>query len=318
MQFTTHQRRAAVRRRSRAALILSCALAASAALTACSGSAGSKGSAPSASAPVKAVAEVKALHDMLPDSIKKSGTLRVATTTVNPPMDYVDGDQPAGVDVDMARAVGSVLGVKVEFSESALDGIIPGVLANRWDVMWPGMNDNPTREKQVTMVDYVKHAFSAAVPAGNPKKIKTLADFCGLTFGEVQGSVFQELIPTISQANCAAHGRPAIKVDTFPDNAGAFQAVAAGRIDAVLNAQELNAYQARLSPRLEALNGIAISPTHYGIGILPSNTALVNAMKGAVDELIKNGTYQNILDKWKLGFMAIPEALVNHPTPAAS
>jgi polar amino acid transport system substrate-binding protein len=317
MQLTTRPRRVAVLSRSRAAVMLSCALAASVALTACSNSAGSKGSAPSAT-PSAAVAEVPALHDMLPASIKASGTLRVATTPVNPPMDYVTNNQPNGLDVDMARAVGSVLGVKVEFSESALDGIIPGVLANRWDVMWPGMNDNPAREKQVTMVDYVRHAFSAAVPAGNPKKIKTLADFCGLTFGEVQGSVFQELIPTISKANCAAHGRPAIKVDTFPDNAGAFQAVAAGRIDAVLNAQELNAYQAQQSPRLEALNGIAISPTHYGIGILPTNTALINAIKGAVDELIKNGTYQDLLDKWKLGFMAIPQALVNHPAPVKS
>jgi polar amino acid transport system substrate-binding protein len=253
---------------------------------------------------------------MLPASIKKSGVLRVATTPVNPPMDFVENGEPKGLDVDLARAAAQVLGVRVEFHESALDGIIPGVLANRWDVMWPGMNDNLTREKQVTMVDYVKHAFSVAVPAGNPKKIKDLPDFCGLTFGEVMGSVFQELLPQISKEHCAAHGKPAIKVDTYPDNAGAFQAVAAGRIDAVLNAQELNTYQAKQSPRIEALNGIAISPTHYGIGILPSNTDLVKAMQAAVNELIKNGTYKKLLDKWDLGFMAIPKALINQPTPA--
>ena len=266
---------------------------------------------------LKEPGEVSALHDLLPAAIKSSAILRVATTTVNPPMDYASDNQPMGVDVDLARAAGAVLGVKIQFSESELNGIIPGVLSHRWDVMWPGMNDTVVREQQVTMVDYTRHAFTVAVPAHNPKNIKTLADFCGLTFGEVQGSVFQSLIPSLSQDNCVTAGRPAIKLDTFPDTAGAFQAVAAGRTDAVLDAEELNAYQAQQSSSLEALGGISISPVHYGVGVLPSDTALIAAIKGAVDELIKDGTYKAILAKWKLGFMAIPKALVNQPTPGA-
>lgn len=279
--------------------------------------AGSTESGAANSSAVPNPAEVTALHDMLPDAIKSSGVLRVATTTVNPPMDYASDNQPMGVDVDLARAAGAVLGVKIQFSESELNGIIPGVLSHRWDVMWPGMNDTAVREQQVTMVDYTRHAFTVAVAAHNPKGIKSLADFCGLTFSEVQGSVFQSLIPSLSQDNCVSAGRPAIKLETYPDTAGAFQSVAAGRADAVLDAEELNAYQAQRSSQLEALGGISLSPVHYGIGILPSDTALINAMRGAIDELIENGTYKAILDKWKLGFMAIPKALINHPTPTA-
>lgn len=267
-------------------------------------------------AAIPSLQPVAALHAMLPESIKSSGVLRIGTVTVNPPMDFAGPNgQPMGVDVDLAKAVAQVLGVKPQFSEASLDAMIPGVLSGRWDVMWPGMNDTTAREKQVSVVDYVKHSFSVAVQAGNPKHIASTADFCGLTFGEVQGSVFQNLLPTISAQQCAPRSKPAIVVDTFPDNATAFEAIASGRIDAMLNALELIEYQAQHSPSIQAIQQISLQPVHYGVGVLPGNTQLITAIQAAINELIKDGTYQKILQEWNLTFMAIPQALVNHPTP---
>ena len=69
--------------------------------------------------------------------VKASGVLRVGTEGVYAPFSYHDEatGQLAGYDVDVARAVGDKLGVKVEFVETPWDSIFAALEANRFDVV---------------------------------------------------------------------------------------------------------------------------------------------------------------------------------------
>lgn len=306
-----------------AGLVTASALAACSAPSVGGSSSSSAGAAAPASASASTGATVTAgsvdqqLRAMLPAAIKSSGVLKIATTTGNAPMDFATDDgTPQGLDIDLANAAAQLLGVKTQFFETQFSGLIAAENSGRTDVIWAAMNDNAVREKQVTFVDYFKHGFSVLVPKGNPHSIKSPADFCGLTFAESQGSVFQTLVPQLSKENCTSKGKPAVNVTIYPDNQGTFQALSTNRVDAIMAAQEQVAYQSDINPALEPVPSINLNVVHYGIGINPSNTELVNAIKATVQKLMDNGTYTQIVNKWKLQAQAIPQAVINQASAA--
>ena len=69
--------------------------------------------------------------------VKAAGVLRVGTEGTYAPFSYHDPatGELAGYDVDVARAVGDKLGVKVEFVETPWDSIFAALEANRFDVV---------------------------------------------------------------------------------------------------------------------------------------------------------------------------------------
>lgn len=292
-------------------------LAATAMISACAAPtvAGTSSSGASAGASTKGPGVDKKLRSMLPASIRSSGVLKIATTTSNAPMDFATANgTPEGFDIDLATAAAKLLGVKPQFFETEFNGLIAAELSGRSDVIWGAMNDNATREAQVTFVDYFKHGFSLLVPKGNPQNITSISDFCGHTFAEEQGSVFQTLVPQLSQQNCTSKGKPAIKISIYPDNPSTFQALSTKRVDAIMAAQEQVAYEASINQQLQQVPSIDLDVVHYGVGIKPGNTQLVTCMKATVQKLIQDGTYAAIAKKWKLQAQAIPAAVINQPS----
>jgi polar amino acid transport system substrate-binding protein len=301
-------------RRGRGVIVPALALGGLLAVTACSGSSGAgSGSATPEGGGAPRQAVDKTLRAMLPADIRAGGVLRVGTTTGNAPMDFATADgSPQGLDIDLANAAAQLLGVKAKFTETEFSGLIAGQLAGRFDVIWGAMNDNAEREKQVTFVNYFKHGFSVLVPKGNPHHIRSPADFCGLKFAESQGSVFQTLVPQLSQSNCVSRGKAPVKVEIYPDNQSATQALTANRVDVIMAAQEQVTYISDLNSQLQAVPKINISPVQYGIGITPGNAALVKVMQATLTRMVANGSYAAIVRKWKLQDQAIAKITINH------
>ncbi len=70
--------------------------------------------------------------------IKSAGVLRIGTEGTYSPFSYHDPPETGeltGYDVDVAKAVGDKLGVKVEFVETPWDSIFAGLAADRFDVV---------------------------------------------------------------------------------------------------------------------------------------------------------------------------------------
>ncbi|TWB08802.1 extracellular solute-binding protein (family 3) [Rhizobium sp. ERR 1071] len=85
-----------------------------------------------------------------------------------------------------------------------------------------------------------------------------------------------------------------------------------GRYDAVVQGIETIAYQMRIEPNTYTLVGEPLlSNDTFGIGFKKDHTALRDAVAGALDGLIKDGTYDEILKKWGLIHNAVPKAVIN-------
>ncbi|MBU4334988.1 MAG: transporter substrate-binding domain-containing protein, partial [Actinobacteria bacterium] len=97
------------------------AVAASLALAGCSSSDSGSGSTDAATSAAATfdpttIAKDETIAALLPEKIATAGTLIVGSDTTYAPAEYIDedGTTPIGYDVDLAKALGAVLGLKVE------------------------------------------------------------------------------------------------------------------------------------------------------------------------------------------------------------
>src|ERR1700737_879786 len=73
------------------------------------------------------------------DDIKKKGEMVVGMEVAYVPYEFFKDGEVMGYDVDIARKFAEKLGVKVTFVDTEWAGIIPALLAKKFDVIISGM-----------------------------------------------------------------------------------------------------------------------------------------------------------------------------------
>jgi len=102
------------------------------------------------------------------ENVKKAGVLRIGISTFVPwSMRDKKGDL-IGFEIDVANKVASDMGVKAEFVPTAWDGIIPALLAGKFDVIISGMSITPQRNLTVNFT--IPYAHSGKQTAANTKR----------------------------------------------------------------------------------------------------------------------------------------------------
>ncbi|MFM4702697.1 transporter substrate-binding domain-containing protein [Aeromonas bivalvium] len=88
------------------------------------------------------------------DAILDRGVLRVGFDAGYQPFEMTNKQgKYIGFDVDLAKMVAKEMGVKVEFVNTAWDGIIPALLTDKFDVIMGGMTVTPQRNLRVNFAD---------------------------------------------------------------------------------------------------------------------------------------------------------------------
>ncbi|MBO0841322.1 MAG: ABC transporter substrate-binding protein, partial [Sciscionella sp.] len=126
----------------------------------------------------------------VPDAVRAKGTLNIAEDPSYAPNEFTAGNSsaPRGMDIDLANAIGDVLGIKVQFSNASFDGILAGIQSGRYDLGMSSFTDSAEREKTVDFVTYFKAGTSTVVCKGNPQGIHSDLDLCGKKVGAENGT----------------------------------------------------------------------------------------------------------------------------------
>lgn len=253
------------------------------------------------------------LGNMLPDDIQAAGEITVASDTNFPPYEYVPSgsNTPIGLDVDIANALGTALGVRVRFISTAFDGIIPALQAGRYNVGISAINDTVEREGAVDMVNYmVNPGSSATVLAGNPKNIHREKDLCGKTISVLSGTT-QEKELQKNTKKCESDGAQPIKILPFPEASSTYLALQSGQSDAVVTGGIAAVYQVQQSNG--TMEAVELRATGHltSIAVAKGNDKLVAALKSGLDQMRQDGSYAAILEKWGSSKYALKEFSVN-------
>jgi polar amino acid transport system substrate-binding protein len=258
------------------------------------------------------VAKDDSLASLVPENIKSKGTLIVGSDTTYAPAEFLaesDGQTPVGYDVDIAKAIGATLGLKVEVRTAPFDGILPA-LGPKYDLGVSSFYITKERSKAANFVSYFQAGTQWATEKGNPKNVNP-DDLCGKTVG-VQTGTFQE-DPDISgrNAKCVADGKPPINVISQKNQTDVTTRLVAGGLDAMAAGSITVAYSISQSAgKLQTL-GDVYGASPVGIALAKDNLPLADAVSKATNKLIKDGSYKKILDAWGVGGGAIEKAEVN-------
>ena len=248
----------------------------------------------------------------LPPRIAQNGI--VAAIVPNyPPLDVRDPATNAltGFDVQLGEAIAKQLGVKLTWQETSFDQMIPAVQTGRVDIILSGMSDLASRHGAISFVDYMKSGPEFFVLASHAKEFPDILSLCGKSVGASRRTSFPKEIAAWSDAHCVPAGRPPISFVGTEGSPDARTQLKQGRIDAAVQGNETLPYVMGQEPDTYAAVGEPIGSQLTGIGVGRDDTALQQALAGAIDALIKDGTYQKLLDKWQLSAEAIPQATIN-------
>ena len=253
----------------------------------------SNGAEPSSNAEIiESIKKDLSIAAMVPDDIKKSGTLRNGVATNYAPTEFIDTD--GSTVIGYITAVSKLMGLKVATTNAAFPSLIPA-LGSKYDVSVSAFTITLEREKQVTMASYFKAGFSMAVPKGNPKKISP-DDLCGHTVA-VQTGTAQETAAQHKSKQCVKAGHKPIDLLSYTSQSDATTNVTGGKADVLYADSVITGYAIKQTSKLEALGGIT-DAAKFGVVTAKNDGGLSKAIQVATQKLIDDGTMKKLLAAW--------------------
>ena len=162
------------------------------------------------------------------EEIKKRGSLRVGMSTFVPWAMRDKQGNLIGYEIDVASKVAADMGVDIEFVPTAWSGIIPALIAKKFDVIIGGMSITPGRNLTVN--------FSAPYAHSGQQMVANKALAAGFALEDFNSSdVMISCRRGATPCNVAATQFPMAKVSRFDDDAQAFQEVVNGNAHAMIS-----------------------------------------------------------------------------------
>lgn len=236
----------------------------------------------------------------VPSAIRSKGTLTVAADATYAPNELIatNGHTVIGMDPDLMKALGQVMGLRTSVKNVTFDSILPGLAAKKYDVGASSFTATKQREKTVDFVTYANVGTSFFVTAQGGPAIQSLADLCGHKVAAEKGTT-QADDATAQNKKCKAAGKPGVTVEVFPDQNAVNLALSSGRADVGMGDSPVVSYAVAQSNGKFKLSGNQYAASAYGLAS-PKGTGLSKPMLDALKKVIGDGTYQRIFEYWGL------------------
>ncbi|WP_234819355.1 transporter substrate-binding domain-containing protein [Sinorhizobium meliloti] len=224
--------------------------------------------------------------------------ISVGSDQVYPPYDYLEGGVTKGFDADVMAVLAPKLGVKVQFMDTRFASLIPGLQANRFDMIASALYVTPARAKVVDYIAYAKTGGSLMVRSDDTFDPKKPEDLCGKRVANLKGAAWVPELQKVSQAKC---GSNPIDVKEFATSAEAAQSLLSRGADVVFDdAGVSKAAVVASGDRLKITSTGILFPVVMGLAVKKGNDELLARLKEAFEPLKNSDEYKAILAKYNL------------------
>ena len=222
------------------------------------------------------------------------GKLTMSTNASFPPYEMVADDGSfEGIDIEVAGAIAEKLGLELQVDDMGFDAALQAAQTGKSDMVMAGVT--VTEERQAVMDfsnSYANGVQVVIVKEGSP--IQTVDDLASANMIGCQMGTTGYIFCSDTPEN---GGFGEDHVTPYDDGAAAVQALMNGQIDAVVIDNKPAQEYVAANPGLKILDG-EFTNEDYAIGVAKGNTALLDAINGALEELTNDGTIQSIVDKY--------------------
>lgn len=222
------------------------------------------------------------------------GKLTMSTNASFPPYEMVADDGSfEGIDIEVAGAIAQKLGLELQVDDMGFDACLQAAQTGKSDIVMAGVT--VTEERQAVMDfsnSYANGVQVVIVKEGSP--IQTVDDLANANMIGCQMGTTGYIFCSDTPEN---GGFGEDHVTPYDDGAAAVQALMNGQIDAVVIDNKPAQEYVAANPGLKILDG-EFTNEDYAIGVAKGNTALLDAINDALEELSNDGTIQSIVDKY--------------------
>ncbi len=272
------------------------------ALCACGGtteSAAPESTAPESEAPESTAPESETPESEAPEAsftTVEEGKLIMSTNAAFPPYEMVaDGegvyDGFEGIDIEIAMGIADKLGLELVIDDMDFDSALTAVQNGRSDIVLAGLSYSEERDLVMDFSDsYATGVQVVIVNEGSDVTMDNLGEKMIGTQRGTTGYIYASDTP-----ENGGYGED--HVQAYDNGAVAIQALLNGQIDAVIIDNAPAQEYVAANPGLTILPGTWVEES-YCAAVAEGNTALLDAVNSALNDMINDGTVDSIIAKY--------------------
>jgi len=227
--------------------------------------------------------------------IKDNGQL-VVGTALTAPFEFRDAQsgELMGMDVELANAIASQIGVPIVWKEMAFGDLIPTLQEGNVDMVIAGMYITDARKELVDMSEGYADTGLVIVTQASDNSITTTDDLSGKIACVKTGSTGAKLVQTLND------GGADITVHEYADTVTSLEDLSSGLCDAIFNDKINSLEYIKKHPELKVASEV-LQPAQVGMSVKKGDTELLALINSTVNTMKANGELDALYNTWVLG-----------------
>jgi polar amino acid transport system substrate-binding protein len=244
-------------------------------------------------------------------------TLTVGIVPALPPISTyaTDAKTVVGFDPDLSQLVADSLGRKLKLVPLAWPDWPLALQSGKVDAVISNVTVTEERKEKFDFSTYRRDNLGFYVRSDSPiKSIRDPKDVAGLRIITDAGTNQEKILLEWDRENIA-HGLKPVTVQYYDDPAVSTVALQSGRADAIFSVNAVLAYQAAVQGKTRLVGTVSGGwPRTAEVAITTRRgSGLAAPLTQSLNDLIEDGKYRQVLDRWSLTSEAIEHAATNPP-----
>jgi|TARA_B110000971_G_scaffold204073_1_gene225132 polar amino acid transport system substrate-binding protein len=223
------------------------------------------------------------------------GVLTMSINATIPPKQFINEQgELQGLHVDLGNEIAKRLCLEPSYQNVDFAVQIPGLDANRWDMINTGLYYTDKRAGFMQLVPFSVNALALIAADGNPTGITGPEDLAGKVVGVEIAGFEERKIREINDAQIAK-GLASMDIRAFNTYGEVFLALGGGQIDAVFAGDAIGSYYQEKGQFSKAATGLFPgTPGAFAF----DEKALAQAVADALNAMRADGTYDSMMDAY--------------------
>ena len=240
--------------------------------------------------------------------VRKSGKITVGTEAAFPPFEFVKDGKIVGYGKDILDYIIADLGVELNQLDVPFQGILPGLLAGKFDFIATTIQLRPERARKFAFTMPIAEGGSTLLKRQGDNRIKTADDLNGRVAGTQLGTSSEKTMRALN-AKFKSMGKPGFELKLYTAAPEAYLALANGQLDGVASLLPSLSTLIKERPGMfEIVGPLVEKKTWLGWVTRPEDTELRDYLTTKIRELKDSGKLYKLQEKW-FGFrMEIPDS----------
>ena len=243
------------------------------------------------------------------EKIKRTGKVTVGTEAAFPPFEYIEDGKIVGYGKDILTYIIGDMNVELTQLDLPWQGILPGLLAGKFDFVATTVMVNEARVKKYAFTVPIAEGTSWLMKRAGDDRINSAQDTAGMVVGTQLASAAEGAARAFEKNVLQPdHGDGFRELKLYPSFPDTYIALANGELDAVIQPVPNLAVLIKNRPGMFELVGPIVDKSYMGWVTRPEDTDLRDYLSSKILEMRDSGYLYDLQDKW-FGFRSdIPDS----------